>query len=200
MELSFRLTLLTLLLLFVVHRGYYTRKYRSTNDAQIDKNVPERNSRVANLIAVIALLSTALYLLRPTWIAWASLPFPLWLRWSGIVVALAGFGLLQWAHVALGRHWSDRPRLVQGQLLVSDGPYRWIRHPIYAAFLLILATPLFLSANWCIGVAWIAMTGLEVRDRSHIENGLLSAAFGEAYHAYREKTPALLPHLFAAKD
>jgi len=66
---------------------------------------------------------------------------------GGLGMALAGFALLRWSHQALGKNWSDRPRITQGQQLVSEGPYRRIRHPIYTAFLLILGSSLFVSAN-----------------------------------------------------
>jgi len=91
MELSFRVALAVLLLLFVAHRGYYTRKYGGTNSAQIEQKMGKLSSRVTNLFAIAALLATVLYLLRPGWMTWASLPFPLWLRWTGIPIALGYF-------------------------------------------------------------------------------------------------------------
>jgi protein-S-isoprenylcysteine O-methyltransferase Ste14 len=67
-------------------------------------------------------------------------------------VALAGFALLEWSHRSLGAEWSEQPRLTQSQRLVQSGPYRWVRHPIYCSFLLILGSTLLISANALVGL------------------------------------------------
>ncbi len=189
----FRILLFVLLALFVAHRGYYTKKYgRSEAETRHARptGVPQV---VANILNIVALATTAIYLVMPQWLAWAALPFPGWVRWFGVVLAATGFALLQWSHAALSRNWSDRPRLLDDQRLVTSGPYRLVRHPIYTAFLLILSAPLFLSANWFIGLSWIAATALEIASRVRYEETLLAEAFGDAYHAYAARTGRLLP-------
>ena len=110
-------------------------------------------------------------------------------------MALAGFVLLQWSQQTLGKNWSDDPRLVEGQQLIVSGPYRWIRHPIYAAFLLILGSLVLISANWLIGGLWIATTGLGVAGRMRTEEALMLSQFGEPYRAYMRRTGRLIPRL-----
>lgn len=193
MDLDFRLTLLVLLIAFVAHRGYYTKKYGRPENETLRSRENGTTQAAANALNLLALLTTAVYLIAPRWLEWAALPFPAWLRWAGAALALAGFALLQWAHVALSRNWSDQPRLLQGQMLVTDGPYRWIRHPIYTAFLLILSAPLFLSANWLVGSLWIAATALEISGRVRYEEKLLADTFGGDYQAYAARTGRLLP-------
>ena len=127
--------------------------------------------------------------------SWSALPLPLWLRWLGVGVALSGFTLLQWAQQSLGKNWSDEPRLVEGQEMISSGPYRWIRHPIYAAFLLILGSLLLISANWFIGALWLGMTGLDVASRMRTEESMMVGQFGEQYRAYMRRTGRLFPRL-----
>ncbi len=132
--------------------------------------------------------------------SWASLPFPFWLRWVGVGAALSGFVLLQQAHQALDRNWSDTPRLVKDQTLVTGGPYRWIRHPIYTAFLLIMSATLFLSANWFIGILWIGTTLLEVMSRVKYEEALMIEAFGEQYRSYIRTTGRLIPRFTGQRE
>jgi protein-S-isoprenylcysteine O-methyltransferase Ste14 len=108
-------------------------------------------------------------------------------------IALLGFALLQWAQVALGKSWSDTPRMMKEQKLVMEGPYRYIRHPIYTAFLLILGSLLFISSNWLIGLCMIGMTVLEIISRIRYEESLMTEYFGEQYRAYMKKTGRLLP-------
>jgi protein-S-isoprenylcysteine O-methyltransferase Ste14 len=126
--------------------------WRSKNNAQ----------RLADVLSLGALLTTAVYLLFPALVNWATVPLPLWLRGMGGGVALAGFALLQWAHHTLRRNWSAA----------------WIRHPMYTAFLLILAAPFFLSANVLLGSLWILGAFIEIRSRIAFEENLLAQTFG----------------------
>jgi protein-S-isoprenylcysteine O-methyltransferase Ste14 len=109
-----------------------------------------------------------------------------------------GFGLLQWSHSALGKNWSDQPRILAGQKLISEGPYRWVRHPIYTAFLMILGSTLLITANWFIGGMWILNTGIDIRARIQFEEARLLVHFGQAYREYSARTGALLPRIFGA--
>lgn len=194
-ELIFRILLLLLLVGFVAHRGYYTRKLNPEQKTTLKKRESEWVSTVANWLSLPALLGTLLYIILPAWIDWAALPLPGWLRWVGLGIALAGFALLQWSHLALGQNWSDQPRLMQEQRLITSGPYRWIRHPIYTAFLLIMGAIFFLSANWFIGLLWFGASALDILSRIQFEEALLAEHFGESYRVYMQKTGRLLPKL-----
>jgi protein-S-isoprenylcysteine O-methyltransferase Ste14 len=84
---------------------------------------------------------------------------------------------------------------MKDQSLVTSGPYHWIRHPIYTAFLLIMSAPLLISANWFIGGLWLGLTGLEVMGRIQFEEALMLETFGEQYRVYMQKTGRLIPRL-----
>ena len=136
----FRIVVAILLVGFMIHRGYYTRKVQHADEAVREQPDLGWPSKVANLLAIPAFLGTLLYIIIPVWMAWAAFPLPNLGRWLGVVIALVGFGLLQWSQQTLGPNWSDAPKLVEDQQMVANGPYRYIRHPIYAAFLLILGS------------------------------------------------------------
>ena len=110
-------------------------------------------------------------------------------------MSLVGFALLQWAQVTLGRSWSDTPRMMKEQALITSGPYQFIRHPIYTAFILILGSTLFISSNWTIGLTWAGMTVLDIASRIGFEESLMLEYFGEQYREYMTKTGRLLPRL-----
>jgi protein-S-isoprenylcysteine O-methyltransferase Ste14 len=199
-ELIYRILLALLILAFVANRAYYTRKYGQPEEETVRGREQNVASTAAGLLAILAMLSSLAYIVNPAWMAWAALPLPAWLRWFGVALALAGFGLLQWSHLALGRNWSDAPRLLREQSFVNDGPYRRIRHPIYTAFLMILGATLFISANWFIGLAWIGMTSLEVASRMRFEEEIMVERFGDEYIAYMNRTGRLLPRVFAPES
>ena len=93
----FRAIVAALLIGFVAHRGYYTRKVQHPAEAVIEQSQPGRATQIANFFALAALLSTAIYLIVPAWMSWSTLHLPIWLRWLGVGVALGGFVLLQWS-------------------------------------------------------------------------------------------------------
>lgn len=194
-DLVFRILVLVLFASFIAHRGYYTRKYGDPAKKSEKERAETPVVKVANSLSLIALLATVLYIVWPDWMAWSALALPDWLRWSGVVLALLGFGLLQWAHWALGKNWSDKPRLLAEQTLTTIGPYQWIRHPIYTAFLFILTAPLFLSANWFVGGLWVGLTVIETLARVEFEESILLGKFGEQYRRYMQHTGRLWPRL-----
>ena len=193
MDIFFRAALGTLVLAFVMHRAYYSRRYPPAKEETTDEMQGGWASVVAPVLGIGGLISLVLFLVSPGWMSWASLPIPVWLRTAGVIPAITGFGLLQWSHVALGENWSDTPRTTRSQALVTHGPYRWIRHPIYAAFLLILGAPLLIAGNWFLGGCFIAMTAVDVYGRIRYEEEKLRSRFGLAYAEHVKRTGLLLP-------
>ncbi|MFT3895811.1 MAG: isoprenylcysteine carboxylmethyltransferase family protein [Anaerolineales bacterium] len=193
METIFRILLPLLIIAFALHRGYYVRNHSKPKEATLKKREEGLISKVAGLLGMTGFIAITLYAINPDWLAFAKLSFPTWLRWTGVGIALLGFALLQWAQVTLGKSWSDTPRMMKEQTLITSGPYRTIRHPIYTAFILILGSTLFISSNWLIGLSWAGMTILEVISRIRFEESLMVEYFGNRYRDYMKKTGRLLP-------
>ena len=178
-----------------MHRGYYVRKHGKSEEYTVKKREEGVASRLASLLGIIGIISMVSYIISPIWLASASLPFPFWLRWLGVGIALAGFVPLQWAQNTLRKSWSDTPRMMKEQTLVTSGPYQWVRHPIYTAFILILGSTFLISANWLIGLGWIIMVVLEISSRIRFEESLMIQYFGDQYREYMKNTGRLLPRL-----
>lgn len=191
----FQFILAILIIAFVAHRGYYTNKNRNAGSQTLKMREDGLLSKLAALLSVAGFVATLAYIVNPSWVAWAAIPLPLWLQWAGVGLAVAGFMLLQWAQNTLGKNWSDAPRMMEGQALVTTGPYQYMRHPIYSAFLLILGSTLLISANWLIGLLWTGMTILEVGSRINFEEALMLDYFGDQYQQYMTRTGRLWPRL-----
>jgi protein-S-isoprenylcysteine O-methyltransferase Ste14 len=179
---------------FVAHRGYYVRKH-GREEATLKKREEGSVTRLAGILGIIGFISILAYVFKPDLLSWAFISLPLWLRWTGFVIAILGFALLQWAQNTLGKNWSDTPRMMKEQALVTSGPYQSIRHPIYTGFLLIMGATLLISANWLIGLSWIGMTILEIASRIGFEESLMLEYFGDQYRDYMKRTGRLLPRL-----
>ena len=190
----FRILLPLLIITFALHRGYYVRKHGEEQNT-LKQREEGLASKIAGILGLLGFVAILIYAINPAWLAWAALPLPLWLRWFGVGIALLGFSLLQWAQNVLGQNWSDTPRMIEEQALITSGPYQLIRHPIYSAFLLILGSTLLISANWLIGFTWLGMTLLEVASRIHFEESLMLEYFGDQYREYMKHTGRLLPKI-----
>ena len=122
-------------------------------------------------------------------------PMPVWLRCVGALIFLVGDLLTLWAHQALGKLWSPVLEIREEHRLVTSGPYRYVRHPIYASFLVICAGLALLSANWLIAVTWFAGAAIIFRRRISAEEEMMIEEFGDEYRDYMTKTGRLLPRL-----
>jgi protein-S-isoprenylcysteine O-methyltransferase Ste14 len=102
--------------------------------------------------------------------------------------------VLSWKSArALGRHLRIDAALDADHELVRTGPYRYVRHPIYASFLcLLLGTAIIIAPPllFVLGLV-IFLAGTEMRVR--IEDGLLAAHFGDQFRDYRHSTRAYIP-------
>ena len=95
----------------------------------------------------------------------------------------------------LGKQWRFEAALNEDHELVQTGPYRWIRHPIYASMLgMVLATG-FAWTWWPLQIAGLVffLIGTEIRVRA--EDRLLSERFQESFASYRARVPAYIPFI-----
>jgi protein-S-isoprenylcysteine O-methyltransferase Ste14 len=140
------------------------------------------------------------YILFPEILAWAALPLPVWLRLTGAGLGIIALVWFVWIHQTLGNNLSVRIRIKDSQYLVTDGPYRWVRHPMYTAFYLLHIAAFLLTANWFIGVTWIAGLTAIIFLRVDREETMLLARFGDAYTSYAENTGRFLPRIKRLSD
>jgi len=193
-RLAYRLLVALVVFGFAAHRFLYLRRVRHMESAVVEQP-PEAAERSKGILLIVGLVVTAVWVAQPAWLRWASLPLPEWLRWAALCLAVPGFALLQWAQAALGRNWSVFVRLLADHQLVRAGPYRWVRHPMYAAALAIHASVLLLSANWLVGGLWVGTDAWQFATRIPMEEELMARQFGDEYRAYVRATGRLLPRL-----
>jgi protein-S-isoprenylcysteine O-methyltransferase Ste14 len=109
----------------------------------------------------------------------------------GVIVFLGGLGLAVWARVHLGRNWGMPMTEKAEPELVTSGPYRFVRHPIYSGILLgmlgtALATNLYFLLAGGVALAYFAYSAT-------VEERLLRNSFPDAYPRYRAHTKMLIP-------
>jgi protein-S-isoprenylcysteine O-methyltransferase Ste14 len=150
----------------------------------------DRAPVVANLSA-FGLFFASLLILSGS--AEASIALPLAL--SGCLLALAGAALVLGSRAELGPAWSFVPRADQGTGLVTTGPYRLVRHPIYLGLAMLAIGEALAFGNW--SALMIVLSGIvpTFAWRARAEERLLSRTFGERYAVYRQRTKMIIPYL-----
>jgi protein-S-isoprenylcysteine O-methyltransferase Ste14 len=114
-----------------------------------------------------------------------------WYRLSGWAALAPGGAIFLWALVTMGRQLRVGPELkVQAQML-SHGPYRYVRHPMYSGGLLITLAFLLLGFNEVRLLAWITLA-LDLWVKMGIEERLLKERFSD-YADYCRRTRRILP-------
>ena len=109
----------------------------------------------------------------------------------GAVVFASGLALAIWARIHLGRNWGMPMTQKAEPELVTSGPYRFVRHPIYSGLLAaLLGTAL---ATNLIGLLIVAVLGAYFYYSASVEEKNLVATFPAAYPAYRSSTKMLIP-------
>jgi protein-S-isoprenylcysteine O-methyltransferase Ste14 len=123
----------------------------------------------------------------------ASLPRNPWMSFSGVGLVAVGTILFGWARRALGKSYSGHVSVKTEQALVKSGPYRFIRHPAYAGYLL-MALGISMGYSSLAGLASTLVLLLpSLIYRIKVEERLLTNHFGEAYRQYADGIKRIIP-------
>ena len=126
----------------------------------------------------------------------ADYPFHPTQAWLGILVALASLVMFRLTHRALGHFWSVSLDVREQHALVTDGIYRYVRHPMYTAFWLWAIAQALLLPNWVAGFAAIVGFGVLFFGRLPREEQLMLESFGDDYRKYMARTYRLVPGIY----
>jgi protein-S-isoprenylcysteine O-methyltransferase Ste14 len=114
------------------------------------------------------------------------------LRFGGFALAACGAALLAWATAVLGRHFVHEAAIIENHVLVMTGPYRFVRHPVYSGYLLMLAGTGFATLNTSVLLLWpLSLAGILIQAAS--EENLLRVRFAGDYQYYVSRVGQLVP-------
>jgi protein-S-isoprenylcysteine O-methyltransferase Ste14 len=117
-----------------------------------------------------------------------------WLEGIGCAVFVLGLALAVWARLYLGRNWGTPMSEKVDPELVTTGPYRRVRHPIYSGIILAMAgTAVAVSWYWLVAVG---VLGAYFVYSATMEERYMSALFPVAYPAFKRSTKMLIPFVF----
>ena len=131
-----------------------------------------------------------------SFIGWISLSMPRLVFATGIGVLVLGVAIRQWSHVSLGRFHQGVVTIHDEHQVVEDGPYRWVRHPMYAG-----SAVAFLGVGLSLGtypglLLTFLGTLLAMLRRIRVEERTLESALGQRYTTFARDRRRLIPGIW----
>lgn len=175
--------------------AYYRRKADRESGEKISRNVDGSVMMTLIKLGGLALWSSPLvYLINPQWMAWSKIGLPEGIRWLGVGIGILCVIGIYWLFSSIGSGITPTSATRKQHPLVTSGPYRWVRHPLYT-----VGTALFISFgmmadNWFIAGLGI-LTFILMAVRTPKEEANLIEKFGDEYREYMKRTGRFFPKL-----
>lgn len=191
----FRILAASILFIAVGISSYFRRKADKENGEKISRRVDgTAMMTVIKIGGLILWLSPLVYLLNPAWMAWSKIGLPEWVRWLGVGIGIACTSLIYWLFSSIGSGITPTSATRTKHTLVTSGPYRWVRHPLYT-----VGSSMFISFgvtadNWfIIALGVLAFIAMAIRTPKEETN--LIEKFGDEYREYMKHTGRFFPKL-----
>jgi protein-S-isoprenylcysteine O-methyltransferase len=172
---------------FLVTSWAFGRERRTVHGENRD-----RGSR--RVIVILSLLAVGLAFAGPYIFPDARIalpPAPVF--WLAMVLFWTGIVLYPWAYLTLGAFFRTSVQLLEGQRLITRGPYRYVRHPAYTAGILAFSGIGLAMGNWFSFAESFVILVLAYIWRIRVEEEALGERFGPEFEAHRRRTWAVIP-------
>lgn len=192
-EILFRLITFLMLAAALSISGYFRRK--ADREGGQMRSSEGRGLLVAlRLLGLLVLWPVVGYLINPDWVAWARFTLPEWSRWLAVSVAVGCVPLIYWVFSSIGNNISPVQATRITHKLVTHGPYRWVRHPLYAVGFVFAVCLTLITTLWWLGVGMVLPLSILFL-RTSKEEARLIETFGDDYRDYMKRTGRFFPKL-----
>jgi protein-S-isoprenylcysteine O-methyltransferase Ste14 len=194
-ENTFRILAGLILFIGIGISSYFRRKADKDSGEAISRKAD--GSLTMNVIKIgglILWLSPLAYLVNPAWMSWSKLGLPDGIRWLGVGLGVLCIFGLYWLFSSIGSSITPTSVTRREHKLVTNGMYRWVRHPLYtigSSFIVALG---LMADNWFI-ILMAALAFIAMAVRTPNEEANLIAKFGDDYRNYMKNTGAFLPKI-----
>jgi len=173
--------------------------FRRKADRDSGEKISRRRDGTAMLIVIrivglVLWLGPLIYLIQPQWMVWSKLGLPDWLRWLGVGIGAICVGLIYWLFNSIGQGITPTSATRKHHTLVTSGPYRWVRHPLYTVGSSLFVAFGMIADNWFIATLGI-LTFIVMAVRTPREEANLLEKFGDEYRQYMKHTGRFFPKL-----
>jgi len=175
--------------------AYFRRKADRESGGKIPRSVDGTAMTTAIRIGGLVLwLSPLVYLLNPAWMAWSRIELPEWVRLLGVGIGVLCIGLIYWLFSSIGSGITPTSATRKQHILITSGPYRWVRHPLYTVGSSLFIAFGMMADNWFIAALGVS-TFILMAIRTPKEEANLIEKFGNEYREYMKRTGRFFPKL-----
>ncbi len=194
-ELFFRVSIAVIFIGAGSISGHFRKIARQSEP--ISRQNEATSTKVGRLLIALSLyLSFLAFIVNPSWMEWSSFDVQMWVRHLAVGAGLSALPLVYWVMISIGKNISETVLTKENHELVTHGPYRWVRHPLYSVSILMLMSVSLVAGNWFMMLmTTIAALGIVYLILPKEEAELVSK-FGADYRAFQERTGRLLPLVF----
>jgi protein-S-isoprenylcysteine O-methyltransferase Ste14 len=179
------------MVLQIILRSYYVQYYNPGSS----RHYFNKRERLYLFFIFVGFQLLPLIYVFSTWFAFFDYTLPEWMGIPAAILYCFGVWLFFRAHADLGKFWSPGLELKEDHQLVTSGVFKWVRHPMYAAFVAIAVAQIFMLQNWLIGPAFLISAIPFYLQRVKREEKMLIKKFDTAYLNYRNLTGEIFPRI-----
>jgi protein-S-isoprenylcysteine O-methyltransferase Ste14 len=191
----FRLLAAIILFTAVGISAYFRRKADRDSGEKISRRVDGTvMMTIIRFFGLVLWLSPLIYLINPQWMTWSKVGLVEWIRWLGVGIGTICVSLIYWLFSSIGQGITPTSATRKQHTLVTSGPYRWVRHPLYTVGASLFISFGMTADNWFIAMLGI-LTFIVMAMRTPQEEANLIEKFGDKYREYMKHTGRFLPKL-----
>jgi protein-S-isoprenylcysteine O-methyltransferase Ste14 len=173
--------------------SYFRRKADRESGEKISRKVDGTPMMTAiKFGGLILWLSPLVYLINPAWMAWSKIGLPEWVRWLGVGIGVLCVMGIYWLFSSIGSGITPTSATRKQHTLVTSGPYRWVRHPLYTIGSSMFISFGMIADNWFIAALGV-LTFVLMASRTPKEEANLIEKFGDEYREYMKRTGRYFP-------
>jgi protein-S-isoprenylcysteine O-methyltransferase Ste14 len=184
-----------LILIPIIWIAFETGLVIKDNSRGKGKTTSDKGTRCFNFIAITMGIATAAILNRIPGFVFPGGKTPT-MFFAGVAIISIGMALRYWAVATLGTSFRTTVETDRYQKVVSNGPYKLIRHPSYGGWLLICCGYGIAVQNWLSLLVAMLLPLAALLYRIRVEEAALVSAFGPEYIEYQKRTKRLVPWIW----
>ena len=175
--------------------SYFRRKADRDTGEKIPRKVDGTTfMAIVKIGGLVLWLSPLVYLINPAWMAWSKIGLPEWVRWLGVGIGTLCTVGIYWLFSSIGSGITPTSATRKQHRLVTTGPYRWVRHPLYTVGSSMFISFGMMADNWFIAALGI-LAFIAMASRTPKEEANLIEKFGDEYREYMKRTGRFFPKL-----
>ena len=187
-----KVVILAASVVMVVIRAPHGRRSRGVKVARSCKGPRE----VALLtLAWMGFLVPLIWVVSPVF-SFAEYSLRPWAFGAGVLCLVGGLWWFRRSHSDLGTYWSVTLELRENHRLITQGVYRYVRHPMYAALFLYSIGQALILPNWIAGPSYFVAFAIVFALRIGAEERMMLETFGQEYASYMARTKLLVPGIW----